>query len=234
MNSRIAVVSIVASLVLGACGGGEEETVAPQLAVFTPVTFVSTDGVQLNGRLFGQGGRGVVLAHMLPADQESWGEFAGELAGRGYLALTFDFRGYGDSEGDKEFDLIDRDVEGALDFLEKRGADDLFLIGASMGGTASLKVAARRSLSGVVSISSPVVFEGLNIMQDVLRIQEPVLFIASGLDGPAHESLLLLAGLKQTSSQTLVLPGAAHGTDILNGASGQIARDAIMDFLEGN
>lgn len=234
MKGKLAIVSIAASLALGGCGGGQEETVAPQLAVFAPVTFASTDGVQLSGRLFGQGGRGVILAHMFPADQESWREFAGELAESGYLALTFDFRGYGSSEGDKEFDRIDRDVEGALDFLEQRGVEDIFLIGASMGGTASLKVASRRSVSGVVSVSGPVVFQGLNVLQDVLRIQEPVLFIASERDGPAHDSLLLLSGLTQISSQTLVLPGTAHGTDILDGASSQSVRDAIMDFLEGN
>lgn len=234
MKARLIIVSIAASLVLGGCGGGQEEGSAPELAVFTQVTFASTDGVQLSGRLFGQGGQGVILAHMFPADQESWREFAGELAESGYLALTFDFRGYGSSEGDQQFDRIDRDVEGALDFLEQRGVEDIFLIGASMGGTASLKVASRRSVSGVVSVSSPIVFQGLNVLQDVLRIQEPVLFIASQLDGPSHDSLLLLSGLTQTPSQTLVLTGTAHGTDILNGESGQSLRDAIMDFLEGN
>ena len=233
MKSRLAIVPVAAALLLGACGGAEEAD-ATQSAVFTPVTIVSTDGLQLNGRLFGQGGQGVILAHMFPADQESWQEFAGELAQRGYLTLTFDFRGYGDSDGDKDIGRIDRDVEGALDFLEQRGVENVFLVGASMGGTASLKVAARRGVSGVVSISSPVSFRGLDVLQDVLRIQEPVLFIASEQDGPAHNSLVVLAGLTQSSVQTLVLPGTAHGTDILNGASGQKTKDAIIEFLDGS
>ena len=195
MKGRLAIVSLATSLVLGACGDGQEETATPQLAVFAPVTFASTDGVQLSGSLFGQGRQGIILAHMFPADQESWLEFAGELAGLGYLALPFDFHGYGDSEGDQEFDRIDRDVEGALDFLEQRGVEDVFLIGASMGGPASLKVASRRSVSGVVSV-------------------------------------LLLAGLAETSAQTLVLPGTGHGTDMLDGTIRQSVRDVIMDFPE--
>ncbi len=233
IKASLAMLSVVASLVLGACGD-DKETVTPQSAGFQPVTFDSTDGLQLSGRLFGQGGQGVILAHMFPADQESWREFAVELAQHSYLVLTFDFRGYGDSEGAKEIDRIDRDVEGALNFLEHRGVDDVFLIGASMGGTASLKVASRRSVSGVVSLSSPVSFQGLDAAPDVPNIEEPVLFIASEQDGPAHGSMLILADLAQASTQTLALPGTAHGTDILNGAFGQSARDAIMDFLEGN
>src|SRR5262245_39868702 len=76
----------------------------------TAVTFPSADGVALAGRLFGPdtATTGVVLAHMLPADQSSWFDFADRLGGSGYRVLTFDFRGYcpggvaGCSEGRKD------------------------------------------------------------------------------------------------------------------------------------
>lgn len=232
MKGRLAIESLAASLVLGACGDGQEETGTPQLAVFAPVTFTSANGVQLSGSLFGQGRQGIILAHMFPADHGIWIELAGDLVGLDYLGLPFDFRGYGDSEGDQEFDRIDRDVEWALDFLEQRGVEDVFLIGASMGGTASLNVASRRSVSGVVSVPRPVAFQRQKVLQDILHIQEPVLFMASGQDGQAHESVLLLAGLAETLAQTLVLPGTVHGTDMLDGTTRQSVRDAIMDVLE--
>lgn len=63
------------------------------------VTFTTEDGVQLGGYLVGEGSRGVVLAHMYPTDQTSWFAYAEELAQPGYLVLTFDFRGYGESQG---------------------------------------------------------------------------------------------------------------------------------------
>ena len=53
--------------------------------------------MQLAGRLFGDPASartGIVFAHMLPADQTSWFEFAKRRRDQGYLALTFDFRGY--------------------------------------------------------------------------------------------------------------------------------------------
>ena len=84
-----------AVVVLAACN--QTEAIRKQaLEESTPVTFDSTDGVQLAGRLFGpeHPRTGVVLAHMLPADQSSWFEFADVLAGNGYGVLTFDFRGY--------------------------------------------------------------------------------------------------------------------------------------------
>lgn len=57
MKGRLAIVSLAASLVPGACGDGQEKTGTPQLAVFAPVTFTSANGVQLSGSLFGQDGQ---------------------------------------------------------------------------------------------------------------------------------------------------------------------------------
>src|SRR3990172_347800 len=116
---------LVAGLLLALAGCASE--------TFQAVTFASTDGLELSGRLFGEGDTAVVLAHMYPADQGSWKEFAQELAEKGYMAVTFDFRGYGRSQGPKEVSQMDRDVEGALDFAKARGARSVFLAGASMG-----------------------------------------------------------------------------------------------------
>ena len=195
------------------------------------MTISSVDGLGLSGRLFGEGRNAVVLAHMYPADQDSWRAFAGELAERGYLVLTFDFRGYGDSEGSKEIDKIDLDVEGALDFLEERRIQDVFLVGASMGATASLKVASRRSVSGVISLSGPVSFRGIDLREDMDRIDEPKLFLASEGDSVAVQSLEILSAGTPDPKEAITLSGDAHGTDMFKGAEGQRVKDAILEFL---
>ena len=147
--------------------------------------------------------------------------------------LTFDFRGYGTSEGAKEIGRIDLDVEGALDFLfDQRGIQEVFLVGASMGGTASLKAGARRSVSGVVSLSAPMSFRGLDLEDDVARIDEPKLLLASAMDIPASESLLTLWELAPGPTDTFTLVSSAHGTDMLKGDEAQRAKDAILAFLE--
>ena len=75
----------------------EEE---PSSAAEEVVTFATGDGVTLEGRRFGSGETGVVLAHMRPASMESWFDFARVLAADGYTALAFNFRGYGNSGGE--------------------------------------------------------------------------------------------------------------------------------------
>ena len=91
--------------------------------VLGQITFEASDGVTLDGRLFGpdEGSAGVVLAHMFPSDQSAWFAFADRLGQRGYRVLTFNFRGYcpggdaGCSQGEKSIPAIWQDVEGAIE-----------------------------------------------------------------------------------------------------------------------
>ena len=104
---------------------------------------------------------------MRPADQESWWPFARVLKDKGYQVLAYDFRGYRDSQGELDIDNIDKDVQAALDFMKSEGVSKVFLIGASMGGTASLKIASGEEVTGVITLSAPPAFEGLDATEDV-------------------------------------------------------------------
>ena len=200
------------------------------------ISFTTGDGVELKGKLFGKGDTGVVLAHMFPADQTSWWEFGQVLADEGYMALAFDFRGYGESGGSKEINLIGMDIMAALKFLRGRGASSIFLIGASMGGTASLKVAASGSVTGVVSLSAPLDFRGLNVEGE--RVRVPALLMASEGDEPGTRNLeaAFEGGIvvKETSESVIYQDTDEHGTDILNGKYGDAASMRIRGFLAAN
>ena len=106
----------------------------------------SAASVRLNGHVFGSGATGIVLAHMRLADQTAWypvRRSCSPTTGR-FTVLTFDFRGFGESPGDKEFDHLDTDLAAALGYMRTTlGVDKIFLVGASTGGTASLVVGAR-------------------------------------------------------------------------------------------
>ena len=111
--------ALLATLLAGACGGEDEAAAAcPAVgaSTYTPVAFATQDGVTLCGRLYGAGQPSVVLSHMQPTDQESWAGFAETAAREGYTALTFNFRGYDPSGGDREISKLDVDVEAAVDF----------------------------------------------------------------------------------------------------------------------
>ena len=198
------------------------------------VAFITSDNVRLSGHLFGEGDVGVVLSHMRPADQESWWPFARVLKDRGYQALAFDFRGYGDSGGELQIEYLDRDVQAAVDYLLANGASKVFLIGASMGGTASLKVASRQEVAGVITLSAPPSIEGLDAREDVKQVTAPKLYIAAHDDnnGFYARSVDLFYQTSPEPGERQIVDGSAHGTDMLEGGSGPRVQGLMVDFLQ--
>ncbi len=199
------------------------------------VSFTTEDGVTLSGQLFGSGTSGVVLAHMYPADQTSWYPTAERLAREGYLVLTFDFRGYGDSEGTKQIDLVDKDVAAAIVELARAGATSVGLIGASMGGTASLIAASQTPapapIAGVATLSAPVEFKGLSAEKAVPKLTVPLLFIAAEDDAGA-DGARQLKELAGSEAELELFPGDEHGTELLEGPYAQEVGELISGFLE--
>ena len=217
-----------------------QKAVAPEDSI-TPISgtenvgIISADDVVLAGRLFGsQNDVAVILSHMRPNDQTAWFEFAQELADAGYAALTFNFRGYGDSGGDQEFAKLDDDLAAAVGYLHDRGKQQVFLVGASMGGTTSLVVASRADVDGVVTISAPAEFEDQDALAAVPNVTVPKLFIASEDDQAAVLSLDELLQATGQPKDSEVYPGSAHGTNLFlpdQSESAAAVRQRIFDFL---
>jgi pimeloyl-ACP methyl ester carboxylesterase len=235
----VAPVLALAALLLGSCG----DDGPPPSTASTAITFPASDGVQLAGRIFGpdEGAAGVVLAHMSPSDQTAWFDFAERLAREGYRVLTFDFRGYcpggdgGCSQGERDVPSIGKDVEGAIAELRSRGVTRIGLVGASMGGTASLIVAADegRDVGAVVTLSAPTAFEGLDANADVLsRITAAKLFIAGLEDVSAAQAVDALYAQTIQPKRPVILTTGDHGTDILTGNQAGRAADEVVNWLE--
>lgn len=209
-----------------------------------PVSFDAADGVRLEGRLFGEGTRAVVLSHMRPADQRSWFAFGDRLADAGYLVLTFDFRGYcpggdgGCSAGDRDIASIWQDVTGAIAYLRtEHGATSIALVGASMGGTASLVAAAQpgADVRAVITLSAPEEIEGLSVDATLLsQIVAGKLFIAGVGDAAAAASAQTLYEQAPPPKRVEILPADDHGTDLLTGSHGEVVRRLIETYLETN
>jgi pimeloyl-ACP methyl ester carboxylesterase len=223
---RAAAVATVAALLLVACGDGD----APGRLI----RFRTEDGVSLAGELRGSGPTGVVLAHMFPADRTSWSDLATLLEDRGYTSLAIDFRGYGDSGGERDIPEIWRDVLAAIDALRDRGARKIVLVGASMGGTASLIAASRAEVHGVVTLSAATTFMGLSAPPEVLQaVDEPKLFIAAEGDGSAAATAQGFYDTASGAKRLEIVTGEDHGTDLLEGRHGDAVRQMILEFLTG-
>ena len=126
---------------------------------------------------------------MYPSDQTSWYAAAKRLADEGYLVLTFDFSGYGESGGTKtsrsrprhvrrratahrsgrDQGRSRRSLHGRDGRFGRRGAD-LFAGQLSSAEVPAVKV----TVAGVITLSAPVTFRGLSAEQWVPRIYCPL------------------------------------------------------------
>lgn len=202
-----------------------------------PVAFMTTDGVTVHGHFYSTPGprrQVVVLAHEFPRDQTAWRDFARELAAQGIAALTFDFRGYGETGGARDVSKIDLDLEAAVRFVKSRDYPLVFVIGASMGGTAALKVAARQELTGVATLSAPLQIMGLDARPDLANIRERKLFVAGRRDEGGVYAAAVAAMLEASPEpkQAQVYEDAAeHGTELLRGANAPAVKALLLGFV---
>ena len=240
---RLLVLFIGLALLASTCGRASRTGPTDAPAGSVPVTFRTPDGVALAGRLFGDPARartGVVFAHMLPADQSSWFAFADRIGGEGYLALTFDFRGYcpggdaGCSQGERDVSADAVDLAAAVAYLRSRGVQTVAVIGASMGGTAALLVAADQGdrIAAVITLSAPQSIEGLVAGPDVLaRISAATLFVAGTGDGAAAAAAQAFSEQAQAPRRLEIVTSDDHGTHLLTGNQAEIVRTLLLSEL---
>jgi dienelactone hydrolase len=122
------------------------------------VDIKAADGVNLKGTYFsaGRSGPAMLLLHQCNMDRHAWDGLAEDLANNGFHVLTIDFRGFGESGGNKSTDPDTRvaerakwpaDVDAAFGYLTKQNGVDQSRIavgGASCGVTQSSDLAARQ------------------------------------------------------------------------------------------
>jgi pimeloyl-ACP methyl ester carboxylesterase len=208
-----------AALALAAAGSARPQAADPCVeAGETPVRLTASDGVRLYGVVVGEGPVGVVLAHQYMSDHCEFMYFARELARRGHRALVIDLRGNGRSSRSGDLTRLDRDVAAAAVYLRAHGASRITLVGASMGATDVLVAASSIAprVDGVVSLSAPARYRGLDALRAVKRSRVPVRFIVGRADVPfAADARALMRAAMARDKAILRLTGAAHGSSLL-------------------
>lgn len=190
------------------------------------ITFRAPDGTELAGTIFSPGQRpapAVVLVHMLTRTRADWLPLAERLRAAGFVVLTFDLRGHGESRGalDADGDLqpLRRDVTAAVQYLKARpevARGRLALAGASVGANlAALAAAADPMVRALVLLSAGLDYRGLRIEAALRQYGErPALVIAGTNDPYALRSARELT--EGTTARELLTPEAAgHGTVML-------------------
>jgi pimeloyl-ACP methyl ester carboxylesterase len=233
-------------LLLAACASGTASranpspTPTPGITPTAPIPnipakavhFQTADHVQLAGLLYGQGKTAVLCSHQTNSSKLIWSAsgIPQRLAQRGYLVLAYDFRGYGESASGGTLNF-DADLRAAIAFVRQQGATKIVLLGSSMGGTVSLKVAASAAVASVITLSAPEHLAAISVSDsEVQAITAPKLFVNSQDDtyAPDTEHMYTIASQPK---QLRIYAGAAHGVSIFDGPSGASLTQLLLAFI---
>jgi alpha-beta hydrolase superfamily lysophospholipase len=194
----------------------------------------AADGTRLLAHRFGTGKTAVVLAHQSDGTLCQWVPYAKRLAGRGYTAIVFDFRGAGGSQAVPwtATRRLGGDVAAAARAARAGGATKVFLVGASLGGSAVISAGAnvRPLVAGVVSVSGSADLADALVAAKRLRV--PALYLAAKGDLDFAPDVGRLATATRSPHEAVVLPGYEHGVQLV--AASARARTLIETFLRSH
>ncbi len=199
------------------------------------VRFRAADGTRLVGHRFGRGRTAVVLAHQRPGDLCQWRSYSKRLARLGYLAFPFDLRNYGQSQTRRyrSGEGPGADVAAAVKLVRRLGARKVFLVGASLGGSAVLAAGAnvQPQVDGVVSVSGAA--DLASAIESVPRLRAPVLFLAGKYDVDFANDAQRLYDATASGDKTLkILLRGEHGTQLVG--TSRTARSLIEGFIRSH
>jgi dienelactone hydrolase len=239
-RSLLAVQSVV--VILAVCAAPAAAQPAPGA-----VALKAPDGLTLKATYYSPGkpGPGVVLLHQCNRDRTAWADFAKAAAMRGYHVIAMDYRGYGESEGQR-YDSFQQqgpvinekwpgDVDAAFAWLVAQPDVDkerIAAAGASCGVNQSVLLARRHpQVKTVMLLSGNVTPPAREYLRDSPWM--PVLAAASHDDGNALEGMRWILGWSRNAANTLVeYEKAGHGTDMFAVEKG--LQPVMLDWLDAH
>jgi predicted alpha/beta-hydrolase family hydrolase len=193
----------------------------PEVADALKLHLVKAAGHTIAAVDMGTGPVGVVLAHQSDASLCQWMPYAEVLVDKGYRVLAFDFAGYGSSTMPRQKTYVE-DLRTAVSYLRDRGTPRVVIMGASMGATMSVVAAAAIAppVDGVIALSPPVTFDGLNAQKAAPSLKSPALFIAGDGDGDYEVYATTLDDATPADlRELLVVTSPRHGIEFMTGTS---------------
>jgi pimeloyl-ACP methyl ester carboxylesterase len=181
----------------------------------------------------GTGRVAVVLAHQSSGSLCQWWPYARSLAAH-FRVVAFDFDGFGASPpGDGNYP---GEVATAAEWARDHGSRRIVLMGASMGGTAVMVAAAHLggSIAGVIDLSGPANFAGMNALAAARHVHVPVLFGYGTLDVAfAPDVRRVRAATATRYKPVMAVRSVDHGVDLVGPVIGYpTVRQAVLHFIQ--
>jgi pimeloyl-ACP methyl ester carboxylesterase len=182
----------------------------------------------------GAGRVAVILAHQSAGSLCQWWPYARSLAAR-FRVVAFDFDGTGASpSGDGNYP---GEVAAAAKWSRQHGSRRIVLMGASMGGTAVMVTAAHLGdkIAGVIDLSGPAEFAGMNALGAARRVHVPALFGYGTLDlGFAADVRHVRAATAARDKPIVAVKTLNHGVTLVDPELGSAKmREAVLRFIRG-
>ena len=188
------------------------------------------DGVKIKVSYYsaGKSGPGVLLMHQCNRDRTSWDGLAMQMAEAGIHVVALDYRGYGESGGERFLSLPPEkqtsevlkwpaDIDLVYQFLLSQPGVDKTRMGAggaSCGVTNSVHLAHRHpEVKTLVLLSGPVDDETIQFVETTTWM--PILSAASEDDGDMLPTMRWLMGFaRNPQDKLLTYKAAGHGTEM--------------------
>jgi pimeloyl-ACP methyl ester carboxylesterase len=199
------------------------------------VSLTADDGGKVCANLYGQGTRGVVLAHGGRFNKESWKNQADALVSAGFEVIAIDFRGFGCSTGpgQKDFDNapFEKDVLAAVHYLKSDGAKTVSVVGGSFGGSA----AGDASIKSAPGEIDRIVLLGAEPNLPADKLKSRSLFIVARDDsngaGPRLPGIRAQYEKAPQPKELIILDGSAHAQFLFQTDQGPRVMREILRFL---
>jgi pimeloyl-ACP methyl ester carboxylesterase len=178
--------------------------------------------------VIGSGTSGAVMANQDSGNLCQWLPLARGLARAGMRAVIFDWVGGPSAD----------DVLAVARQLRRLGVRRVALVGASTGGRVVLHAAAEgpTQVDAVVTLSAERTGRGgYPTLADARHLRTPALYVGTTNDGYTTfgaETRTLFRATRAAGSRLLLVPGAEHGTDILESSNGQRVIHAVATFVQ--
>ena len=205
--------------------------------VVTQAVALRSEGETLSATLYGElpARRAAVLVHGQNWDASGWAEVAPRFVSRGIPALAVDLRGKGGSTGTTN-DYVPgqpwspvSDLAAAKAFVRERGASEIALVGASLGGHAVIASSFDRDNECLVSISAPVAPVPEELSR---RIHGRKLFVCAKNDrGGALQHTLATFEVAPEPKMLVVFGGDRHSRGMFDQPYADEMFAVILDFL---
>lgn len=208
----------------------------------TEEVLIPVEGLDLVGTYYFPADRsppwpGVILVHMLHGDQSQWESFPEQLADAGFVVLSIDLRGHGESGGEVDWEMAINDLQRVWNqFTAREDIDQerTAFVGASIGANLALVASSNETAVRTAVLLSPgLSYAGVQTEPAIHSYGErPVLIIASQEDSYAANSSTTLDENAIGNSQLIMYQDAGHGTLMLRAEPD--LNQVIIDWLSQN